>query len=64
MPQILSVRSGMTQNAEISTRLFPLPLMEQKVMTNPLAEEQLDAGMQKSSEPISDLMTEEKLNVN
>jgi hypothetical protein len=32
--------------------------MEQKVMTKSLAEEQLGTAMQKSSEPISELMTE------
>jgi hypothetical protein len=58
MLQIPSVRFAMTKRAEICTKLFPLPLMEQKVMMKPLAEEQLGIAMQKSNVPISELMTE------
>jgi hypothetical protein len=48
----------MTPHTEIGTRLFPLPLMEQKVMTKPLTEEQLGVAMQKNSEQTLELMTE------
>jgi hypothetical protein len=48
-------------NTEINPRLFPLPLMEQKVMTKSLTQERLAIAMQKSSEPISELMTEDEV---
>jgi hypothetical protein len=48
----------MPPNTEISTRLFPLPLMEQKVMMKQLAEEQLGTAMHDNKEPSSELMTE------
>jgi hypothetical protein len=58
VPEIPSVRFAMSPHAEISPGLFPLPLMEQKVMTKSFSEEQLGTPVQKSSEPISELMTE------
>jgi hypothetical protein len=45
-------------HTEICTKQFPLPLMEQKVMTKSLTQEQLGTAVQKSSEPTSELMTE------